>query len=232
MRIDGVGPVIGVVLALLWSQALAGEEALHFDQRTIRLSPTSEDMVVTATFPFTNQTSRTVTITKAHAGCGCITAQSSLTTVAPGATGTISVGMELGNLAGIQIKPIFVDTDHPDEPRLQLSLEVTLPPTPILTGSTVMRWRQGQVAEAQYFGVALPSRFPFEFSHLTTTEARVKAELVMPFEHRRHSVKVTVTDGTQPFAALVNIHMVGSAKSFQVRVQVSGEQQSQGSSGK
>jgi hypothetical protein len=198
--------------------ASAGEEALHFAERTVRLNPTSEDMVVIATYAFTNATQRTVTITRVVPTCGCMTAQLSASILAPGSSGTLKVGMELGNLAGIQIKQIMLETDHPDEPRLPLMMEVTLPPTPIITGGD-LAWMIGQPAPERSFSVILPARFPFTVEKVTCSDARVGVETIQSHA-RRFEVMVKLRDATQPFTALVQVHMQGSAKRFHVKVKV------------
>lgn len=218
----GIGFRVFCVLIsiLLTVDTAESAEALSFVQRTLRFSPTADDMIVTATFAFTNASDRQVTLTQVRSSCSCVSIQPPPKLVQPGEHGEIVAVMELGTLAGIQIKGIAILTDHPDEPRVDLSMEVTIPPTPIIiTGG--LTWEQGKPEPVRGLVIVCPPAFPFLPTAVTTNDPRLEATLNPPTtDPRRFTVTVRVTDANRPFSGRVEVTMGGSAKRFPIPAMV------------
>ena len=83
-------------------------------------------------FVFKNEGDAVLTVKNVETSCGCTAALVSDKTIAPGASGKIKVTFSSRGYSGEVTKYIYVDTDDPDAPRLQLKISaaVDVPPQP------------------------------------------------------------------------------------------------------
>jgi len=87
---------------------------------------------LTHSFVVTNHSDRQLQFLNIETSCGCTAALVSDKTIAPGASGKIKVTFSSRGYSGEVTKYIYVDTDDPDAPRLQLKISaaVDVPPQP------------------------------------------------------------------------------------------------------
>lgn len=78
-------------------------------------------------FDFQNTSNYPVKILKIATTCACTKAKSDKEVYLPNEPGKISGEFEIGSRTGVQNKKIFVETDDPKNPKITLSLNLTIP---------------------------------------------------------------------------------------------------------
>lgn len=126
-------------VALFILVILAGYLALHAAQPRIKFREASRDFgktkageVLTHEFVFTNEGDTTLIIKKVTTSCGCTAALVSEDKLAPGKQGQIEVKFDTRGYGGRVSKYIFVDSNDPAQPRVQLEVtaDIEVPPSP------------------------------------------------------------------------------------------------------
>lgn len=135
--------VLGCLLLPLGASA-----ALSFEVNKISHRATVEETEYRAVFPFANKGGEAVEILEVSSGCGCTTAVPNQRVFEPGESGEISATFDYGSREGIQIKSILVKTSQADNPFIDLTLEVTIPKTLVVTPG-VMIWNKASEQPVQ-----------------------------------------------------------------------------------
>ncbi len=94
---------------------------------------------MTAVFSFEAGGTGTVRIVGVASSCGCAAALLEKREYAPGETGAVKVVFEFGGRQGWQEKKIWVVTDDPVEPRVELKLKVHIPEV-VMLSPTALWW--------------------------------------------------------------------------------------------
>jgi hypothetical protein len=136
--------LIGAVAALVIS-ALNGS-GLEWETKLISIVATPEQESAEGIFAFTNNSDQTVTIQSVQSSCGCTVAELEKREYRPGESGEIKALFTFGTRTGAQRKSISVVTDAPDEEKISLLLEVSIPEL-IQIKPFFVFWRKGDALE-------------------------------------------------------------------------------------
>jgi hypothetical protein len=109
----------------------AGPKIL-FNQATRDFGRVDEGAVLTHVFEFGNTGNSTLIIKKVRTSCGCAAALVSEKQIPAGGKGEISVTFKTRGYEGHQTKYVYVESNDPDQPIMQLSVvaAVNVPPRP------------------------------------------------------------------------------------------------------
>lgn len=122
--------------AVLLSLAAAGQAAkgpkIAFKTESWDFGKVKQGAELTYEFVFKNDGDAPLHIKGVESSCGCTAALATEKAVAPGKSGKIKVTFSSLGYAGEVVKYIFVDTDDPNSPRVQLKIAaaVNVPPQP------------------------------------------------------------------------------------------------------
>jgi len=134
IRNQGLALIIGAALLLsLAGPGLAAKTAkIKFDHDTWDFGKVKQGASLTYEFSFKNDGGSKLNIKNVETSCGCTAALVSANTVDPGQTGKIKVTFNASGYSGVVSKFIYVDSDDPDQPRVQLKItaNVEVPPAP------------------------------------------------------------------------------------------------------
>jgi hypothetical protein len=111
-----------------------GKPDLQFEQKTYDFGTVYKGASVVHKFKFTNKGDAVLNIGKVKTSCGCTAALTSSKTINPGESGEIETTFRSKNFRGRITKKIYVNSNDPDENKIQLVIkgvvldEVTLEP--------------------------------------------------------------------------------------------------------
>lgn len=108
--------------------ALPAMAQLRFEKRALELHSTFSDTQVVAEFRFRNEGNRAIKLVGLTSSCGCTEVNSEKRFYGPGEAGTIKAVLTVGDRVGEQRKSVFVDTDCPEQERIELQFTTTIPP--------------------------------------------------------------------------------------------------------
>lgn len=141
--------LLSIAIALAWSRAGTAEEA----EGAVAASATAEEAVVAPTpigpritfketvhdageswqgdqvthvFTFTNTGDSLLEISRVRASCGCTASNLSKNRVEPGESGEIKATFNTRSYRGRKSQPIYVTSNDPEQPTVQLKLETTI----------------------------------------------------------------------------------------------------------
>ena len=121
------------LLALGWATALAGKQPkIVFKEDSHDFGKVKQGSNLTHEFVFKNDGDDLLTIKNVETSCGCTAALVSNKKVEPGKTGKIKVSFDTRGYGGEVVKFIYVESDDPAQPKIQLKITaaVNLPPQP------------------------------------------------------------------------------------------------------
>ncbi len=126
---------IGGLVFLLSTGCLAVQAAqsrIKFQEASRDFGKVKAGEVLAHAFVFTNEGEATLIIKKVTTSCGCTAALVSEDKLAPGQKGQIEVKFDTRGYGGRVSKYIFVDSNDPTQPRIQLevSADIEVPPSP------------------------------------------------------------------------------------------------------
>jgi len=136
---------IACIFLCVLSSSLILSAGLTFEESRIAHEATLDETEYTGVFKFTNEGDSAIKILEVSSSCGCTTALPSKRVFEPGDSGEISATFDYGQREGKQIKSIRVETDQKTDPRLFLTLEVTIPSVMEISPSVVM-WNRAAEA--------------------------------------------------------------------------------------
>lgn len=112
---------------LLYALSVTAQADLVFEKSSIAISPDLLAKEAQAAFIFTNNGDKPVTITRINSSCGCTAAVAKDKVIKPGESSQIETTFTFGDRHGKQIKRIVLNTDHPKQPRITLTLSTNIP---------------------------------------------------------------------------------------------------------
>ena len=181
--------VIGSLVAA-WSQAAE----LEFDNRLTEVKAPADAATVTADFPFTNKSDKTVTITKSDPGCSCLTIEVSggKLKYAPGESGVVRTTFEMGNLSGTidKVVALWLDDDAPNEPSVKLNVRVHIPVLVNVEPKSV-KWELGGALEPQTIQILMAEGDPIRVTAVSSSSPSFTCELKTLEEGRKYDLIVT-----------------------------------------
>lgn len=157
-------------------QPLVGEEGLSFSDAWQRFAPGQEQSTVTGVFHFINRSTRRVALAT-HPYCDCIRTSADKEAYEPGEAGIITAIMTIGSTAGIVVKKIAFTTDHPNQAKGELAMELTLPPVPRIDTSLVSWW-VGDAPTPIIMRIIVPEAFHHHITGVQVSDPGFTASLV------------------------------------------------------
>ncbi len=137
---------------------------LEFDNRRAQPEAAPGVAVIESAFAFENAGEAGLTITDIDSSCGCTAAVIVLNSddataasessggdvrvIPAGARGEVRVTFSVGDRVGEQSKRIVISTDHPEQPRVRLTMTTVIPEV-IRAEPGLLLWRDGQARAAQ-----------------------------------------------------------------------------------
>jgi hypothetical protein len=121
------------LLAFGWATALAAKKPkIVFKEDAHDFGKIKQGINLSYEFVFRNDGDDTLTIKNVETSCGCTAALVSNKKVEPGKTGRIKVSFDTRGYAGEVVKYIYVESDDPVQPKIQLKVTaaINLPPQP------------------------------------------------------------------------------------------------------
>lgn len=121
------------LLAFGWAPALAGKQPkIVFKEDSHDFGKVKQGSNLTYEFVFKNDGDDLLTIKNVEMSCGCTAALVSNKKVEPGKTGKIKVSLDTRGYAGEVVKFIYVASDDPVQPKIQLKITaaINLSPQP------------------------------------------------------------------------------------------------------
>lgn len=95
---------------------------IQFEEITYDFGVAGQNEEVIHEFRFKNVGGKTLSIKGIRSSCGCIAKSVSRDTIPPGESGVITVVFETRKYHGRHTKSVFVETNDPDEPEVELSI--------------------------------------------------------------------------------------------------------------
>jgi hypothetical protein len=133
-----------------------------------------EDSVVLS-FPFSNPTSKPITITAIETSCGCTVASLDQKTYAPGEKGKLDVTFDAKGMAGVQQKTLYVTTDASRD-STTLTLRVTLP-TWLEIAPRLLWWKEGDKPDAKEAVITVNDQAKIKVTSTSSDNPSVQASL-------------------------------------------------------
>jgi uncharacterized cupredoxin-like copper-binding protein len=132
--------------------AASAQAQLTWDKTEAKLAPKPGDKEAVATFRYENKGTTPVRITNVKSTCGCTVPELKKKDVAPGESGELTATFTIGGRTGMQQKVVSVQTDHPEQPMVNLVLSANIQQALTLQ-PTFIFWEQGQPAKAKQITV-------------------------------------------------------------------------------
>lgn len=131
-RNQGLALIVGAALLLsLAGPGLAAKPPkIKFDRDTWDFGKVKQGANLTYEFTFKNDGGSKLNIKNVETSCGCTAALVSANTIDPGQTGKIKVSFNITGYSGLASKFIYVDSDDPDQPRVQLKITANVEVAP------------------------------------------------------------------------------------------------------
>ena len=175
--------------AMLLSGAPVFAGATFENTRSELIAQPDQDLV-TASFPFKNDTESTLKVTKVHSNCGCIKATTDKTSYAPGESGMVVADFKVGNFEGLVEKFVTLETDAKDEPMQRLTVAITVPKLyevePQLT-----EWKQGEEGETKIVTFDVVGEEKIHVTEVSTSRDNFEVELVTIKEGEKYEIRLT-----------------------------------------
>jgi hypothetical protein len=153
-----------------------------------------------------------VTILSIRNSCGCTTSKLSKMTYEPGDTGEIEVHFDIGVRVGEQRKYVSLQTDDPDEPEIDLELDVYIPQV-VKIEPRFVYWTKGTTPYLpQTMLVKIDADIPVQLKSVTTDQEQLVADCVKNSENEyRIELRLLVPEGEPPFfRAVIKIEVEAS----------------------
>ena len=196
---------LSAFLALATSLSAAG---LKFEKELIEVEAPIDDKSITRDFKFTNDTSETLTIREADAGCSCVAVKvaGAKLAYAPGESGTLRATFELGSFQGTVDKPIHIwlKTDPDEKPSNTVTLRVHIPEV-IKLSPKALKWEMDSKPVMQILEVEMDYEKPVHVKSVETSNADFETKLVTVEEGKKYHVEITPKRTDVPSLSVIRI---------------------------
>jgi len=174
--------------------ALAHAGGLQFPDLLKEIHADPEAATVTADFPFTNSSDKTVAIANSDPGCSCLKVEvdGGKLKYAPGESGLIRATFDMGNSSGTIDKDIalWIDDDPTDKPSVKLTVRVHIPVLVNLEPKTV-KWEIGGKADPQTIHIQMAREKPIRVLSVKSSSDAFSFEVKAVEEGKRYDLVVT-----------------------------------------
>lgn len=181
---------------------------LKFEKEVIDVHADLDSKEIITDFKFTNNSSKTIKIKDADAGCSCLGVQvgGGKLSYAPGEAGTLRTTFELGSFQGVVDKPIYVwlDDDPEDSPSSTINLRVHIPVAIKLEPKT-LKWKMGAEPEPMTMDIVMDYDKPIKVLTATVSNTLFKTKLITVEEGKHYQVEVTPLKTDSPSLAIIRI---------------------------
>ena len=192
----------GIVLAFAFSPAIHAE--LKWEQTTIELHPKPGEKQAIAHFKYENLGKTPVHFKAVHPSCGCTTAQTQQSEVAPGEKGEITATFNIGGRTGTQVKTVSVQTDETPTPNIVLTLKAVLPETLTIT-PTFLFWKGGEEAAMKTIDVRAGKDYPAKNLKVTSSNPQFTANVEASSSTGEWKINVQPKSTSRPVSGVLTI---------------------------
>lgn len=149
------------MVGLCWAPLAALAQGLDFGPNNVFSTKANPgDHHVTLTLPFTNTADRAITIQRVVTSCGCTAAVPAEPTIAPGATSSLEVSMDLRGRQGLQTQRLEIVSDDPTAPNRILIVQAEVPRLFDILPRLV-RWTPDQLGQPQSVRIEIGPDSPY-----------------------------------------------------------------------
>jgi hypothetical protein len=182
-------------IALSWMlAALAHAGGLKFTDQLKEIHADPAAATVTADFPFTNSSSKPVSIANSDPGCSCLKVEvaGGKLKYAPGESGLVRATFDMGNSSGTIDKDIalWIDDDPTDKPSVKLTVSIHIPVLISVDPKTV-KWEIGAKADPQTIHIQMAEGKPIRVLSVKSSSDIFSYEVKAIEEGKRYDVVVT-----------------------------------------
>jgi hypothetical protein len=181
---------------------------LKFDKLKQELDAPPDATLIKAEFTFVNDGKDPVTVTKADAGCSCVTAkfQGDKMVYAPGETGSLEATFDMSNFSGTAEKQIGVwqKGDAEDHPSAMLSIQVRIPVLIVAEPKTLF-WDIGAPAEPKTVTLTMNHSEPIHILEVSGANPNYTQVLKTIEDGRKYELVITPKDTSKIDIAVFHI---------------------------
>ncbi|MEY4484080.1 MAG: hypothetical protein RL693_1532 [Verrucomicrobiota bacterium] len=163
------------IFSLLLSLATCLQADLVFDANPLLVNPKPEDEEIEATFTFTNNGDKPVTITGLESTCACLEASLDKRVYAPGEKGSGKARFKVSSFVGKHEKSLHIYTDNPLEPDKVLTAIIDVPEV-IEIKPNNLQWAVGSTPEAKTYVIKMLGTDEMHITNITATRQNVTFE--------------------------------------------------------
>jgi hypothetical protein len=192
----------GIALAALVCPAVHAQ--LKWEQTTVELHPKPGEKQAVAHFKYENVGKTPVHFKAVHPSCGCTTAQTQQSEVAPGDKGEITATFNIGGRTGTQVKTVSVQTDETPTPNIVLTLKAVLPETLTIT-PTFLFWKGGEEAAMKTINVRAGKDYPAKNLKVTSSNPQFTANVETPGTAGEWKINVQPKSTARPVSGVLTI---------------------------
>lgn len=173
---------------------------LTFEKTVIELTPGADVSHVTADFPFTNKTDKTVVVKETLGDCSCtsIEISNAKTAYEPGESGVIRLNFDMGQSVGLVEKgaSIWVDGDSKTKPSQRLTLKVSIPVLIEIEPKT-LKWQIGEAMEPKTIKFKMLGEKPIHIQSVNASTEHFNQELKTVEDGRSYELTLSPKDGSK-----------------------------------
>lgn len=178
-----------VILAMVMWGSVAGEVEgkLLFETTEAEHKAEAEDDVFKVRFPFVNEGTEPVKITKIESSCGCLKAEVSSEVIGAGEEGVITGLFNLGAATGENEKFLTVKTDEVGGEPYRLVTRVLVPEIASIEPK-ILSWGIGSEPEAKVFEFIVKREEPIRVTEVSSSREEFGFEVETVEEGRRYRI--------------------------------------------
>ena len=155
-------------VAFVLAACATANAQLVFEKTQIDLHPKPGDKEAVANFKYENKGKSVVNIKNVRSSCGCTVASLKKNDVQPGEKGEVTATFNIGGRTGVQTKSVTVETDDPNNPVVNLTLQATIAQAMEIQPTFVF-WEQGEAAKPKKITVKASKEFPVNKIDVTSS---------------------------------------------------------------
>lgn len=197
-------PALFIIITALIARPPPAAGEIIFDHPEQKIDPKLDDKSITVKFSFKNSGSRAVLIKKVVSSCSCTVAASDKQIYLPGECGAISATVEIGSFHGEMRKTIFIQTDDPDHPNIELSVHLNVPSLVKLSKSMV-EWNEGPTYSEANVSVTIDEQLPVKLLGAKPWSSQLSASLIAVEQGKSYVLRIKPADSTKAITSAVEL---------------------------